>query len=264
MKIADSALQLFSQHTALEKNEKKESLTVWKNGQDRRTISDNDGEERELNSLRRKAVAQSSRVSLSAGVHHKRSVQQKNDPEPEKGEVMKDLNLRVLRALIERLTGRKIEVTDPGSLKTGNVPVEQQTGGNSQPEPAGQQGTPQPQNSGFGLVYEYHQSHYESESTSFTAQGIVHTADGQEINFSTQLNLSREFYSEENQTIRLGEALKDPLVVNFSGTAAELTQTHFSFDLNSDGTNEQIAFISPGSGFLALDRNGDNIINNGT
>jgi hypothetical protein len=41
-------------------------------------------------------------------------------------------------------------------------------------------------------------------------------------------------------------------------------QTQFQFDLNSDGTKEQIAFVAPGSGFLALDKNGDGTINNGS
>lgn len=55
----------------------------------------------------------------------------------------------------------------------------------------------------------------------------------------------------------------DPLVINFDGTAAELTQTKFSFDLDSDGTQESISFAGPGAGFLTLDLNQDGIINSG-
>jgi hypothetical protein len=52
-------------------------------------------------------------------------------------------------------------------------------------------------------------------------------------------------------------------VVNFNGPAAQLTQTRFSFDLDADGTRDHIAFLKPGSGFLALDRNFDGRINDG-
>ena len=64
--------------------------------------------------------------------------------------------------------------------------------------------------------------------------------------------------------IRDSAKLKDPLVLNFNGNAAELTTTRFSFDIDSDGQQDQIAFTGPNSGFLALDRNNDGVINNGS
>nr|MBP7525716.1 VCBS repeat-containing protein [Propionivibrio sp.] len=56
---------------------------------------------------------------------------------------------------------------------------------------------------------------------------------------------------------------KDPLVINFGGTAAQLTSQRFKFDLDADGKTEDINFVAGGSGFLALDRNGDGKINDG-
>ena len=114
-----------------------------------------------------------------------------------------------------------------------------------------------------GIAYDYYESHYESEHTQFQAQGVVHTADGKEIAIDLSLSMSREFLSETRLSIRAGEALKDPLVVNFGGTAAELTQRSFSFDIDADGRSDQIAFVKPGSGFLALDKNRDGQINDG-
>jgi hypothetical protein len=76
--------------------------------------------------------------------------------------------------------------------------------------------------------------------------------------------MSREFYQEQNVSIRAGDALKDPLVLNFSGNAAQLGQRDFSFDIDADGVLDQIAFVGPGSGFLALDKNGDGTINDGS
>ena len=107
-------------------------------------------------------------------------------------------------------------------------------------------------------------SFYEAERTAFKSQGVVKTADGREINFALDLEMSREFYQEE-RTERMEErVLVDPLVVNFGGGAAELTDVRFSFDLDSDGDNEKIPWLAPGSGFLVLDRNEDGIVNDGS
>lgn len=114
------------------------------------------------------------------------------------------------------------------------------------------------------MIYDYYESHYERESLRFDASGQIITEDGQEIDFSATLNMTREFFSEEQLSIRAGDALKDPLVINFSGQAAALTQTKFAFDIDNDGEENQISFLKPGSGFLALDVNGDNRINNGS
>ncbi|WP_054774848.1 hypothetical protein [Methylogaea oryzae] len=128
-----------------------------------------------------------------------------------------------------------------------------------------QQAAAQQPSAGFGLVYDHYESHFESEAVSYSAQGTVKTADGKEIQFSVQLNMSREFYTENRETLRLGDAKKvDPLVINFDGNAAELGDTKFQFDLDSDGRQEQIAVLKPGSGLLALDKNGDGVVNNGS
>jgi hypothetical protein len=70
--------------------------------------------------------------------------------------------------------------------------------------------------------------------------GVIKTADGQEIAFSVQLNMSREFAYESRLRIRAGDAARpvDPLVINFGGTAADVTTTRFRFDLDGDGTAE--------------------------
>jgi len=78
--------------------------------------------------------------------------------------------------------------------------------------------------------------------------------------------MSRSYSEESNISIRLGNArnTQDPLVLNFDGNAAQLTSQRFKFDLNSDGKTEDINFVTGGSGFLSLDRNGDGKINDGS
>ena len=94
------------------------------------------------------------------------------------------------------------------------------------------------------------------------AGGVVRTADGREINFSMDVSMSRQFMSNQNLSIRAGAAaMKDPLVINLSGVPGDLTEQKYSFDIDSDGDADQISFAGKGSGFLALDRNGDGTIN---
>jgi len=115
------------------------------------------------------------------------------------------------------------------------------------------------------VEYDRHETVHESEQTSFAAQGVIKTSDGKEIQFSLSAEMTREFSQETNVSIRKGDGVKkDPLVINFNGTAAQLTDTKFSFDLNSDGTAEKMPFVGAGSGFLALDKNGNGVIDNGS
>ncbi|EFR48686.1 hypothetical protein HCMG_00859 [Helicobacter canadensis MIT 98-5491] len=55
----------------------------------------------------------------------------------------------------------------------------------------------------------------------------------------------------------------DPLVIDYAGNGTELSDTKMSFDLDSDGTKDQISTLKEGSGFLALDKNNDGKINDG-
>jgi len=66
---------------------------------------------------------------------------------------------------------------------------------------------------------------------------------------------------ELQATIAKFEFSAESLAINISKEAQSLPK--FSFDLDADAHEEQISFVNPGSGFLALDKNGDGIINNG-
>jgi len=112
-----------------------------------------------------------------------------------------------------------------------------------------------------GLLLEHFQ--YESETVSYQAKGVVHTADGKEISIDINMNVSREFASYMNISLERSTLL-DPLIINYGGTAASLTGERFMFDLTMDGNPDSIAVLGEGSGFLAIDRNGDGIINDGS
>ena len=261
MKIADSAINLYSQHLSVEQHQKKESLTVWQQGQEQTTVTDNEGNGQELKRLQLAISQQSARVTISVEAQKAQSANDATAPTTEDDEVMGDLNMRILKALFERITGKKFHLNAPANavmpVTTKAVPS---TG--TKPSESSAPANPVPQ--GSGLIYDYSESYHEAEATSFNAEGKIVTSDGKEINFSAQLNMSRDFYTEQSMSIKAGDALKDPLVINFDAPAAQLTQTKFSFDIDSNGRNDQISFVNSGSGFLALDKNGDGVINNGS
>lgn len=175
----------------------------------------------------------------------------------------------ILRHMLKLLSGEEPKLFSPSELADQMAGAQQnasEAGAKIQQAHQEQAAAAQnPPSVGFGLVYDSYESHYESESTSFSAEGTIKTKDGKEIQFSVQLNMSREFYTEHRESLRTGDAKKiDPLVVNFDGNAAQLGDSKFQFDLDSDGRTEQIALLKPGSGMLALDKNGDGSINNGS
>ena len=83
-----------------------------------------------------------------------------------------------------------------------------------------------------------------------------------------ELRMAREWAEEHSVSLQVqgsgGSELVDPLVINFSGHAADLTSDTFTFDLDVDGQADQIAMLAPGSAYLALDHNGDGAINDGS
>lgn len=256
MIIAASAINLASNHAFQEEHTVRETVTSWQAGQQPQVANGADAGKNVQALLAQQAAVQ---VDVSpVGKTQPRFVQGLAEEIAPDDMPIADLKIRILKALIERLIGKKIDIDDPARFfqqqadevtPDGKVPdADSDTGGEQ----------------GWGIIYEYHESHYEQEQTSFKADGTIITEDGQEISFQARLTMSREFYSEENLSFRAGDALKDPLVINFAGTAADLSDTRFAFDIDYDGTADQIHFVGPGSGFLALDRNGDGIVNNGS
>ncbi len=101
------------------------------------------------------------------------------------------------------------------------------------------------------------------EHTSFQSTGTVVTADGRTLDFGISLEMSRSF---ESAFVSVGkeEVYTDPLVINLDTDAASLSDVSFYFDLDCDGTKEELAALNAGSGYLALDRNGNGEIDDGS
>ena len=104
----------------------------------------------------------------------------------------------------------------------------------------------------------------ESESTTFASQGMVQTQDGRSINFNIEVSMSRAFMEEFNILETQSYIKTDPLMINLDTNIGRVSDQKFFFDLDTDGKKEQISFAGQGSGFLALDKNGDGSINDGS
>ena len=130
---------------------------------------------------------------------------------------------------------------------------------------SGKSTTAMPQ--GNVTVFTFTRAYYyeEREYTSYTTQGTVKCADGRESSFNLNMEMSRSFqeYYEENY-MSVQASLCDPLVINLDGNIADLSDQTFFFDIDGDGVLDEINQLAAGSGYLALDKNGDGIINDGT
>jgi hypothetical protein len=106
---------------------------------------------------------------------------------------------------------------------------------------------------------------YEQETTAFSTTGKVRTADGREIDFNVNLKMSRQFeeYGEKYLGMQYVQTL-DPLVINLNGSVGQVSDQTFYFDLDCDGEEDKIARLCEGSGFLALDRDGNGTIDDGS
>jgi len=104
----------------------------------------------------------------------------------------------------------------------------------------------------------------ESEATRTCASGTVRTCDGRELAFDLSLDMSRYYEKTSVQEESGSVVLRDPLVLNFSGQACELSEARFSFDIDTDGKLEWLPELGAGSCFLVFDRNGNGRADDGS
>ncbi len=169
------------------------------------------------------------------------------------------LKLRLLEYFLEAFTGKKVKLHIPHLNYKNTEPFNYNRA--ALPAAAAEQAAP---NVGWGIRYDRQESLREYEHTDFNAKGIVTTADGREIKLDVSMHMERAYAEDSSISIRAGDALKDPLVLNFAGNAAGLSTQTFSFDLDHNGTADQISLLKSGSGFLALDSNDNGKVDDGT
>ncbi|BAL25389.1 hypothetical protein [Azoarcus sp. KH32C] len=249
MKIASASVQLQSSHVATSSFESNERLEMWVGNRRGGANGGND-----IGTVVREAARAQVEVSKEA-----RALQEAGATDNDDDTIDADPRMRFLKQLIEALTGKSVKTVDAKDLRPDAAPAAPTVP--DAPAPAQQQG---PRRARFGVDYQYHAKYQEHEQTRFAAQGTVKTADGQEIRFKLDLSMERNYSETKDVQMRLGDAqMKDPLVLDFAGPAAALSDTRFSFDLDADGTAESLPMLAGGTGYLAIDRNDNGRIDDG-
>lgn len=197
---------------------------------------------------------------------------------PEVPDTEEDLQIKVLRRLLEALERMRSRRPDPNVVKTPELdakmsPRRQKSSSTlislSSSGVTGFMTGPFSTGMAAGAAVWTRETvvssfHSESENTAFSTTGIVKTADGRELSFNVQMEMSRSFMEStelyRQNTVRI---LTDPLVINLDSNVAGVRDQKFLFDLDADGKLDEISFVKQGSGFLALDKNGDGTINDG-
>lgn len=275
MKIESSSVTMASQSSYREATKAVESLRTWDTQGNSKTITTTISSAKGMDTLEISDAAKNLQLNNQAPI----SAAAAEEEEASSLTSKEEQQLTLLKRMIEALTKKKIKFVKPTKATLADPKMNQaiQSAYSSRSSlltaaagwAQGLAGA-QPRSSASGASgggFEYSQSvtHYEAQSTSFQAQAAVTTADGRQINIDLQLNLSREFISQSNLTIQGGDqpVQVDPLVINFGTGSASLSEQKYAFDIDANGSLDQISFVGPGSGFLALDLNEDGAINDG-
>lgn len=258
MKIESSTVAMASQSSYKEATKTVESMKMWgpQGGSSTKTNPSNRGTDTLEISEQAKNLQLNADTPISTVA---------SDDETSSLPSKDEMQLSLLEKMIEALTGKKIKFVRPKQMDLQNPKMDQVIKNAYATRSPVLQPVQAPNSAGWGLEYDRSVTHYESESTAFRAQAAVKTADGREINVDLQLNLSREFMTKSDIRIRAGDAAVqvDPLVINYDAPTASVTDQKYQFDIDANGTMDQISFVGPGSGFLALDLNNDGTINDG-
>lgn len=286
MKIASSNIALQSDHSKKEQHYVAETLRV-RNGDNisvetQRTYlgqSENSSQikvslsEKALQLLQNEQENANKNANENANANLlRRSVQNNNAVQNNEIDAPEDPKLLLIRAIIEAISGKSIKFVGESAAnqsdKANSTTPTMANIANLANANGGEVIAVSSGNTAFGLRYNSNEVIKENETTNFSASGIIKTADGKEIQFQCDLSMQRSFYMDNSTEIFMGastdrKSLCDPLIINFAGTAAELKNTTFAFDLNADGSAENIQELAAGSAFLVLDKNKDGKINNG-
>ncbi len=181
--------------------------------------------------------------SPSVGINQDRVLKTVN-PSNSKDSDLLPPKLAIVKILLERIFGIDIELVNFDD----NVSSESEDNNRQ----------------GWGLEYNYSEIKIAHETVKFRSNGTVTTENGSHIQFNLDLRMSKTLYEETHINLKAGDALLDPLVINYDGQGTRLTDSKTSFDIDMDGAAESISFVSEGSGFLALDKNGNGVIDNGS
>jgi len=241
MKIEDAGICMTANRNFRETEERRQQIRAWVAPDDRTTESDRVRISENAKCLKAKQDEETSRIRIEEHSRYGFSLES---------------------LLLEILFGQKVKILDPSAFQPDG---EKAPKADDLAEMTKDEQSSEAERVGWGLDVHISESRRETEDVTFVAAGVVRTQDRGDVAFSLHLNMHREFVSRHELNLRAGDAaLVDPLVINFNGTAAELQDARFAFDLDTDEIEEQIPKVRPGSGILTLDKDGNGAVTDGT
>ena len=190
-------------------------------------------------------------------------------------DAVRNLKKTLLEQLLDALKGRtsRMDSLQIGGMKRGNV-LDLRTSAPKMPDvfsrmfSAGAQPGFSAGTTASGTVWKRitasSASYSERETTSFQSQGFAVTQDGRTFRLDVAFSMSRSFTANYDSLTSEEFIMTDPLIINLDSNVTSVGDAKFSFDLDADGQKEEISFAGEGSGFLALDRNGNGMIDDGS
>ncbi len=118
-----------------------------------------------------------------------------------------------------------------------------------------------------GAVFKTSEEYYQKQTVDFSMSLQIKTPN-KSFEMSMNVSFSKELYASHSTRLEMGmENFYDPLVINYGDDVnpfENLGNLKFEFDLDNDGESEFIPYLKQGSGFLALDKNENGIIDDGS
>lgn len=111
----------------------------------------------------------------------------------------------------------------------------------------------------LGNLREEEHTYTTQEKLYLKTKASIETASGKSINLNFTFNFDSLYSNEKKSSTNI----VDPLILNFETPMAILNEKRIKFDINSDGLDDAMINLNSGSGFLALDKDKDGVINNG-
>ncbi|QKF78885.1 hypothetical protein [Arcobacter defluvii] len=117
------------------------------------------------------------------------------------------------------------------------------------------------------MVFQTQENYYQKQSVDFSASVKFQTPNNTyEMNLN--ISFSKELYEASSSQIIIGDKnFVDPLIINYGediNPFENISSLRFAFDLDNNGETEMIPYLKNGAGFLALDKNDNGSIDNGS
>ncbi len=219
MRITGGLMDLQAQRSFTRHVETRERLHVWVGGsQGEPGATAPDRESWRPASIVELSDAALERSRLSTDGSAREAARLEDDEAAAAGE---HSDLLVLMDLVERLTGRAVDLVDRH--------VQMRAGEAGAPLPGGP-----PLGAGHSVAFDRVQQSVLVEHTSFSASGVVQTDDGRELAFQLDFQMTRVEVDVRHFALRAGDSVRrvDPCVLNLTGAPASLGGARPPVDLD--------------------------------